>query len=109
MSFLSRSGVLATATLVLVGALATGYALRTDADPETPNPRAALAAKFGAAPENVRDTPVSGIYEVSDGTEVLYVTEFIGLGLIFVGYRTVVGRPSYLESSQAMDAISPSA
>ena len=42
-------------------------------------------------------------------TEVLYVTEFIGLGLIFMGYRTVVGRPPYLASSQAMDAISPSA
>ena len=52
---------------------------------------------------------VAGTFTRFGYTEVLYVTEFIGLGLIFMGYRTVVGRPPYLASSQAMDAISPSA
>lgn len=52
---------------------------------------------------------IGGTFTRFGYTEVLYVTEFIGLGLIVVGYRTVVGRLSYFESSQAMDAISPSA
>ena len=52
---------------------------------------------------------IGGTFTRFGYTEVLYVTEFIGLGLIFMGYRTVVGRPPYLASSQAMDAISPSA
>ena len=74
MAFLSRPGFLATASLLAIGALVAGVALRTSAAPEANDPRAALAAKFGANPANVHDTPVPGIYEVSDGTEVLYVT-----------------------------------
>ena len=71
---LYRPGVLATAGVLVAGALVAGFALRTSAAPETADPRAALAAKFGANPANIHDTPVPGIFEVSDGTEVLYVT-----------------------------------
>jgi thiol:disulfide interchange protein DsbC len=36
--------------------------------------RADIAKRFGAQPANVRDTPIPGLYEVSEGTEVLYVS-----------------------------------
>ena len=39
-----------------------------------PLSRAEIAKRFGAQPANVRDTPIPGLFEVSEGTEVLYVS-----------------------------------
>lgn len=36
--------------------------------------RADIGKRFGVQPANVRDTPIPGLYEVSEGTEVLYVS-----------------------------------
>jgi thiol:disulfide interchange protein DsbC len=87
MRALNRSGIFTALSLVLGLALVSGFALRCSAAPESPTSsassasassaqeaRAALAAKFGANPANVRDTPVPGVFEVSDGVEVLYVS-----------------------------------
>ena len=52
---------------------------------------------------------IGGTFTRFGYTEVLYVTEFIGLAMIFLGYRAVVSPPAYLMTSHAMDAISPSA
>lgn len=51
---------------------------------------------------------IGGTFTRFGYTEVLYVTEFIGLALIFLGYRLSIAQ-SYLMTSHAMDAISPSA
>lgn len=65
---------LAVAALAVAGlALAQGAAPKPAAKPAA-DPRAALAAKFETRVEAVRATPVPGIYEVSEGTEVLYVS-----------------------------------
>lgn len=74
MPSLSRPGLLISAALLVAGALVAGFTLRTDAAAETTDPRALLAAKLGASVANVRETPVPGIYEVSEGIEVLYVS-----------------------------------
>lgn len=42
--------------------------------PAAPLSRAEIAKRFGAQPANVRDTPIPGLFEVSEGTEVLYVS-----------------------------------
>lgn len=42
--------------------------------PATQAVRADIAKRFGAQPANVRETPIAGLYEVSEGTEVLYVS-----------------------------------
>ena len=47
----------------------------TSADIKPGDPRIALAAKIpGARPEDLRATPVPGIYELAHGTDVSYVT-----------------------------------
>jgi thiol:disulfide interchange protein DsbC len=51
-----------------------GAATEAVASSATQEARAAIAKRFGARPENVRDTPIPGLYEVSEGTEVLYVS-----------------------------------
>jgi thiol:disulfide interchange protein DsbC len=58
-----------------------GFALAQTAAPRpaaaakpAADPRVALAAKFETRVEAVRATPVPGVYEVSEGTEVLYVS-----------------------------------
>jgi thiol:disulfide interchange protein DsbC len=43
--------------------------------PETADPRAAIAKKFPPSkPEDVRPSPVAGVYEVTVGADVLYVS-----------------------------------
>ena len=51
---------------------------------------------------------IGGTFTRFGYTEVLYVTEFIGLALIFIGYRYTIA-PSHRMTCQAIPAISPSA
>jgi len=61
-----------TAGAAVVGASVP--AKSTSSVPAAPVSRAEIAKRFGTQPANVRDTPVPGLYEVSEGTEVLYVS-----------------------------------
>ena len=74
----SRFRFLAAATLAAVAfaavAVVTTGSPETAASPAPQAVRADIAKRFGAQPENVRDTPIPGLYEVSEGTEVLYVS-----------------------------------
>jgi thiol:disulfide interchange protein DsbC len=64
------ASVAAEAAVVAASAPAKGGS----AAPAAPVSRAEIAKRFGAQPANVRDTPIPGLYEVSEGTEVLYVS-----------------------------------
>jgi thiol:disulfide interchange protein DsbC len=48
-----------------------------DAAKDAKDPRAALAAKIpgGAKPEEIRQSPIPGMYELTRGTEIAYVSE----------------------------------
>jgi thiol:disulfide interchange protein DsbC len=65
-----EESVAAGAAVVGASAPAKG----TSSAPATTVSRAEIAKRFGAQPANVRDTPIPGLYEVSEGTEVLYVS-----------------------------------
>ena len=52
---------------------------------------------------------IGGTFTRFGYTEVLYVTEFIGLAMIFTGYRFAVAPAPFRMTSQPIDAISPSA
>ena len=69
-------GALATTiTAVATPATATTTApLAPSSAIDPADPRAVLALKFGASPANVRATGLPGIYEVTESTEVLYVS-----------------------------------
>src|SRR5262245_2937412 len=66
---------LVIAGTALMGAVA-GFAADAPAKPElTPALRAQLASKLpGAKPENIRETPVPGLYEVAVDTSVGYIS-----------------------------------
>ncbi len=62
------------AALFLVGTLAAALAWSQQAD-ESADARAELAKHLpGAKPENLRVSPVAGMYEYSKGTDIAYVT-----------------------------------
>lgn len=64
------AAVAGEAAVVAASAPAKGASMA----PATPVSRAEIAKRFGAQPANVRETPIPGLYEVSEGTEVLYVS-----------------------------------
>lgn len=68
MRFPSLSVVLAVG-LSLVGTAACG------ADAAKPDAKAKIAERLDIKPESIRPSPVPGLYEVSSGTEVGYVSE----------------------------------
>jgi thiol:disulfide interchange protein DsbC len=42
--------------------------------PSQPDPRAALATQIGARPDELRPTPISGVYELTRGSDIAYIT-----------------------------------
>ncbi|HSY45165.1 MAG TPA: DsbC family protein [Steroidobacteraceae bacterium] len=42
--------------------------------PSQPDPRAALATQIGARADELRPTPISGVYELTRGSDVAYIT-----------------------------------
>jgi len=49
-------------------------AQQTQAKIDKTDPRAALAAQIGARPDELRTTPISGIYELTRGSDIAYIT-----------------------------------
>jgi len=80
MKFLSRLATVFGVSLLSVVALAQGSASASKADaPKAdaakPDPRAAIVAKIdGLKLEDVRMTPVAGVYEITRGAEISYVS-----------------------------------
>ncbi|HLS81126.1 MAG TPA: DsbC family protein [Steroidobacter sp.] len=60
---------------VIVAALVAGAASAADPSPETDDPRARIAAKFpGTRAQDVRPSPVKGVWEVPMGADTAYVS-----------------------------------
>jgi len=61
--------------LLALSAVAGGVpAQQTPAKTDKTDPRAALAMQIGARPDELRATPISGIYELTRGSDIAYIT-----------------------------------
>ena len=63
--------------VVLLGLLATALSQASQAQTSTPatvDPRTDIATKLGARPDDVHITPIAGMYEITQGAKVFYVS-----------------------------------